>query len=72
MGQPTMKNTQPVKQTENEYRVEALLKARIVKRGQNKIHEYFAKLVGFPLHDATWEPQRNLKCNQLIKEFWAK
>jgi len=49
-----------------EYEVEAILDKRIFRRKT----QYLVKWVGYPLHDATWEPIQNLSnASELIREF---
>ena len=51
---------------EIEYEVEQILDKRLF---HNKI-QYLVKWIGYPLHDATWEPVENLKnAPKKLKEF---
>jgi hypothetical protein len=51
---------------EIEFEVERILDKRIRYRKP----EYLVKWKGYPLHDATWEPQANLtNCRTLLNEF---
>ncbi|CAG8638636.1 1222_t:CDS:1, partial [Paraglomus occultum] len=51
---------------QEEYEVEAILDKRVIR----KKTQYLVKWVGYPLHDATWEPVRNLSnAPEIIKEF---
>jgi len=34
--------------------------------------EFFVKWKGFPKSKATWEPEDNLSCNELVEEFMAQ
>ena len=51
---------------QEEYEVETILDKRVL-RGKT---QYLIKWMGYPLHDATWEPTQNLvNAPQKIKEF---
>jgi hypothetical protein len=51
---------------EAEYEVEQILDKRLIR---NKT-QYLVKWLGYPLHDATWEPVENLKnAPEKLKEF---
>lgn len=53
-----------------EYEVEQILDKRIVNRGRNQTPQYLVKWVGYPEHDATWEPASYLAHSQeLVEEF---
>ena len=49
-----------------EYEVETILDKRTLR---NRV-QYLVKWVGYPLHDATWEPLENLiNCQEKLREF---
>src|SRR6185369_5885441 len=51
---------------QEEYEVETILDKKIVKNKK----QYLVKWLGYPLHDATWEPVEHLvNANEKVKEF---
>ncbi|CAJ0960306.1 unnamed protein product, partial [Mesorhabditis belari] len=46
--------------------VEKVVNKRVVSSGKV---EYLLKWQGYPLAEATWEPEDNVSCAELIKEF---
>ena len=60
------KNTKNSEQSDNEfYEVEAILD----KRKIGSKWKYLIKWVGWSVNSCTWEPEENLNCNQLVKDF---
>ena len=45
---------------EQEFVVEQILDSRLIKKGCGSFLEYLVKWEGYPLHDATWEPEKHL------------
>ena len=56
-----------------EYEVEAILDSRRVTKGKGKrareVMEYFVKWHGYPLYDASWEPEHLVKDTVALDEF---
>ena len=51
---------------QEEYEVDAILDKKIIR----KKTQYLIKWVGYPLHDATWEPEEHLtNAKQKLQEF---
>jgi chromobox protein 1 len=48
------------------YVVEKILDKRILENGQI---EYFLKWFGYDEDDATWEPEENVFCKDLIEQY---
>ena len=63
---------QALNREQDVFRVEKLLKTRTVKRGRKTMREFLVKWAGFPLHEATWEPERNIQGKQLLRDFWTR
>jgi chromobox protein 1 len=51
------------------YVVEKILDKRILDNGQA---EYFLKWFGYTEEDATWEPEENVFCKDLIEQYELK
>lgn len=49
-----------------EYTVEKIIDSRINERG---VKEYLLKWIGYDDKDNTWEPEENLDCPSLIKQY---
>ena len=69
---PAKTGGKPVNRQGDIFKVEKLLQARTIKRGKRNIQEYLVKWAGYPLEDATWEPDSNLQCDELKRQFRAK
>ena len=55
-----------ISENSQEYEVEMILDKRTIR----KKPQYLVKWLGYPLHDATWEPKENLKnCQEKVKEY---
>ncbi len=48
------------------YVVEKILNRRVLDNGQR---EYFLKWFGYDEQDATWEPEENVFCKDLIEQY---
>ena len=53
-----------------EWEIEEILDTRITRKGQQHQKEYLIKWKDYPLWDATWEPEKNLKHAQEILQEW--
>ena len=53
---------------EEEYEVEEILD----KRTHYRKTQYLVKWKGYPLSDASWEPESNLNCPELLRKFNSK
>ena len=54
--------------TDDIYVVEKILDKRIIENG---LIEYFIKWFGYDEEDATWEPEENVFCKDLIEQYEA-
>ena len=56
---------------QEEYEVDNILKHRYLRRGNRRPQlQYKVLWKGYPIHDATWEPVRNLtRCQETIWKY---
>ena len=55
-----------ISENNQEYGVEMIFDKRTI----HKKPQYLVKWLGYPLHNATWEPKENLKnCQEKVKEY---
>ena len=57
---------------EEVWEVEEILNERVRRRGRSSTIEYLVKWKDYPLHEATWEPSRNLRYAKDVLERWSK
>ena len=69
---PATDGTKAVNNEGTEFTVEKLLRTRTVRRGKATVRQFLVKWQGYPVHEATWEPETNLHCERLKREFWAR
>ena len=55
-----------------EYEVEDLLDMRTSTRGRLQKREFLVKWLGYSVFDATWEPEANLNCPEILKAFLSR
>ncbi len=53
---------------EEDFEVEAILDHRIVRSKR----QYLLQWKGYPLFEATWEPEEHLSCPELLSEYKTK
>ena len=52
-----------------EYEVERILDSRVIKRGKKSATEYYIKWLGYDHSYDSWEPEANLHCPDLLRQF---
>ncbi|KAF7305071.1 Chromo domain-containing protein [Mycena kentingensis (nom. inval.)] len=58
---------------DEEYVVEAIVAARVIKKNKKNIWEYQIKWQGYPSAENTWEPPSSFKGNgTMVDKFWRK
>jgi hypothetical protein len=57
---------------EEAWEVERILNERVRRRGRSSTIEYLVQWKGYPLHEATWEPSRNLRYASEIVRSWKE
>jgi hypothetical protein len=57
--------------SEDHYTVESLLDVREQQRGRTKRREFLVKWAGYPLYEATWEPESEVRHLDVYKTFLA-
>ena len=56
-----------------EYVVEEIVNHRVRKRGKKTSTEYLVFWEGYPAHEATWEPEENLKnAPEKVAEYYGR
>ncbi|KAI8149752.1 hypothetical protein BJV82DRAFT_589158 [Fennellomyces sp. T-0311] len=55
---------------EDEYEVEKILKHRVIRRGKERMTEYYIKWRGFDEHWNSWEPENKVDAENLVDEYW--
>jgi len=53
-----------------EYEVDRILLHRDVPRGKRKIREYLIKWLGYGPEHNSWEPESNLRSDELVAQYW--
>jgi len=64
--QPKNASPVPSEEEEPEFAVEKIVSHRVNKKGKL---EYYIKWKGFPNEENTWEPTKNLNCEDLIEKY---
>lgn len=55
------------------FEVEEILDKRVRRFGHGQRTEYLVKWLGYPLHDATWEPEANVRnARELVQDYEAR
>ncbi|XP_025993060.1 chromobox protein homolog 5 [Solenopsis invicta] len=62
-------NNKDGKESSKEFEVEKIIEVRFKKNGAK---EFLIRWKGFSANDDTWEPEKNLNCQELISKFMQK
>lgn len=53
-----------------EYEVEKILPHRDIRKGTRTVREFLIKWLGYGPEHNSWEPERNLNCDELVATYW--